>query len=774
MKDKYLFENSMNVKNEDHDTEINVRDFIDKYTYYWRWFLTSLFLALGLAFTYLRYANSIYEVSAAILINEDQSSGLNTELSAFQDIGLIAGPKTSIINEIGVLKSKTLMRKVVEDLNLNITYFHKRNLKNIELYKNTAPFKMNFVDTDSSQILIDTSFIVAPKSKKNYVLKSVDREILGTHNYGENVSLSFGLINVLPNELYKDNFEDEIVVKITPAEELANAYLKSLEIEPETKKSSILLITLNDPVQQRAIDIINTLILQYNQNAIDYKGMLTQNTDKFVNERIIDISQDLGEIDEKIEEYKVKNQLTDIGKEAGLDLEDNSRLEKEVFDLNSKLKMIDYLTNYLNNNRNELIPVNLGINDQSSLSYIEMYNKLLLEKNRIMKGSGKLNPVVINLDEQLEGLRKNILQSLDNIKSSLTFSLNEAEAQAGLINAKRYVAPKQEREFQDIKRTQQIVESLYLYLLQKREENAISLGVPIPSAQIIDKASGSREPVSPKKVLVYPLALFLGFLIPLIFISVISLIDNKIHTADELIKLVNVPILGDIPQSKNKKEMVVDENQNHSVAEAFRLIRTNLSFMISKKTDLANTILITSTIGGEGKTFVSLNLSSVLSSTNNNVLLIEADLRKPKLKKYAKLDSKKGLTHYLADNSLKPADIIEKLENSNVDTIIAGEIPPNPSNLLMSQRMAELINYAKNQYDYIIIDTPPSKLVTDTLILSSYADLIVYVVRANYLDKRLLKSMRTLLQKDRTQNIGMLLNGTDEKKSGYGYSYGYK
>ena len=774
MNEKQLFENSLHVKNEDQDSVIQIRDLMDKYTYHWKWFLFSLFLALGLAFTYLRFANAIYEVSAAILINEDQSTGLNTELSAFQDIGLITGPKTSIINEIGVLKSKSLMRKVIKEMDLNITYFHKKNFKNIELYKNSTPFKMNFVDTDSANILLDTSLIVAPESKKSYVLKSLNKEIIGTYNFGENVSLGFGIINILPNELFKGNFEDEFRVQISPVDEVADAYIKSLEIEPETKKSSILLIKLKDPVKQRAIDIINTLVLQYNQNAIDYKALLTQNTDKFVNERIIDISQDLGEIDEKIEAYKIRNQLTDINKEAGLDLEYDSRLEKEVFDLNSKLKMIDYLTNYLNNNKNDLIPVNLGINDQASLSNIEMYNKLLLERNRIIKGTGKLNPVVINLDEQIEGLRKNILQSLDNVKSSYTFALNEAQTQAGMIDAKRYVAPKQEREFQDIKRSQQIVESLYLYLLQKREENAISLGVPIPTAQIIDQASGSREPVAPKKILIYALALFLGFLFPVVLISAKSLIDTKIHTADELTKLINAPALGDIPITKNKKEIVIDENQNHSIAEAFRLIRTNLGFMISKKAEIAETILITSTIGGEGKTFISLNLSSVLSSTNNRVLLIEADLRKPKLKKYANLSSKKGLTHYLADASIEPEEIIEKLDTTNIDTICAGEIPPNPTNLLMGSRMTELINYAKKHYDYILIDTPPSKLVTDTLILSSYGDLIVYVVRANYLDKRLLKSMRPLLQNYHLKNVALILNGVNEKKSGYGYSYGYK
>jgi capsular exopolysaccharide synthesis family protein len=478
-------------------------------------------------------------------------------------------------------------------------------------------------------------------------------------------------------------------------------------------------------------------------------------------------------VDKGVEDFKTKNKLTDITTEAGLDLQSNAELQQRIIELNSQMKMVEYIQTHIRNNKEALIPANLGIKDAATNNNTSVYNRLLLERNRIIKSSSKMNPTVINLDAQLATLRQSIEQSLVNLKSSLSFSLSEARNHEYRINSKRKVAPKQEREFQDIKRKQQIIESLYLYLLKKREENAISLGIPVPNAKIIDKADGSNLPVSPKPMLVYLIGAVLGLLTPFAIISVQSLLDNKVHSYDDVEAAVKAPVIGDIPRNSSKKKVIVSDTSNSNIAESFRLLLTNTNFMLSGVRDRARTIFITSTISGEGKTFVALNLASSLALLNRKVLLIGADIRKPRLANYLDRKPETGLTHYLMDNDLKPVDVIESLKKENFDVIFSGEIPQNPSELLLNGRFEEIIEYGKANYDYVIIDTAPVNMVTDTLLLGHYADLFIYVVRAEFLDKRLLKIAQTMYENKRLPNMTVLINDADYEKQGYGYGYGY-
>jgi capsular exopolysaccharide synthesis family protein len=355
----------------------------------------------------------------------------------------------------------------------------------------------------------------------------------------------------------------------------------------------------------------------------------------------------------------------------------------------------------------------------------------------------------------------------------LVFSLGEARNQEYKLDTKRQNAPKQEREFQDIKRKQQIVETLYLYLLEKREENAISLGIPVPNAKIVDKADGSDTPVSPKGMLTYIIAGLLGFFLPAIFISIQSLLDNKIHTREDVEEVVKAPILGDIPSTKSKNKVIIDDQNNSNIAESYRLLRTNINFMLSGVHEGAKNIFVTSTISAEGKTFVSINLAASLALLNKKVLLIGADIRKPKINEYLKTSSKIGLTHFLMDDSLKVSDVISHNKENKFDILESGVIPPNPSELLLNGRFDDVLTYGKKHYDYIIVDTAPVNLVTDTLLLSHYADLFIYVVRANYLDKRLLKVPKLMYEEKRLPNMSVLINDLNFEKNTYGYGYGY-
>lgn len=758
----------------DGDDEINLREIFEKYLYYWKWFAFGVFVAIFIAFVFSRYTPNQFSMSTTIFINDEETGGISNELSTFEDLGLLGGTKISIINEIGVLESRTLMERVVRKLELNVIFYGQGSVRNRELYGEEAPFKINFFTDDYSVLYnLDTSFIISAKSKSNFVLKTIDDFELKTRSFGTNFFTSYGEINIIPTNVDDIDIDEEIVVKIVTVKSVVDYYLKNIEIEPKTKNSSLLVISLEDKVKQKAKDILDELVIQYNEDAISYKNQITKSTDEFVNQRISDISENLTSVDKGVEEYKVQNKLTDIEYESNLILSSNSELGKQIVDLSSQIRLVDYIEEYIDSNEDDLIPANIGLADNATQSNTAIYNQLLLERNRIKQVSSELNPTIINLNAQISTLRQSIRQSLSNHKTSLEFSLRDLRNQENRLNSKRNVAPKQEREFQDIKRKQQIIESLYLYLLQKKEENAMSMGVPVPNAKIIDKANGSDIPVYPRRILVYLVALVLGILIPLIVISIISILNNKVNTVEDVERAIQVPILGDIPSSKFNKKIVIKDNERSNVAEAFRMLRTNLHYMFSGVQKNSKVIFISSTLANEGKTFIGINLSSVLASTNKKVLLIGADLRKPKITEYIEIDSKMGLTNFLADETLEVTDVINFNKEINFDFLPSGEVPPNPSNLLMNGRFEDVLDFGRRNYDFVIVDTAPVGLVTDTLLLSKHADLFIYVIRANFLDKRLLKIPKDLYESKRLPNMAVLLNDTNYKKSGYGYGYGY-
>ncbi len=759
---------------DDNDDEINLREVFEKYGYHWKWFVLGLLFSLFIAYVYLQYTHEAYKVSTTIFIDDKDSGGISSELSAFEDLGILGdNKKSTIVNEIGVLNSRTLIERVVKDLGIHITYFKVGNVMNKEIYGKDIPFNVNFFIKDSILQKMDTLFKITAQSKIEYAINNAEDELIKTVVFGKNFKTGFGKINITPNDISNIKIGEKIIVKISSVKKVANSYRKKIVIEPESKKSSLLVLTLTDKVKQKAQDILDNLVFQYNNDAMEYKAIISLNTDEFINDRIKDISVDLTNVDKGVEEFKTKNKLTDLGVEASLDLTSNAEIQRTIIDLNSQIKLVDYVSAHIETNKESLIPANLGIKDAATNENTSVYNKLLLERNRIIKSSSKLNPTVINLDTQLATLRQSIEQSLLNLRSSLNFSLREARNQEYRISSKRKVAPQQEREFQDIKRKQQIIESLYLYLLQKREENAISLGIPVPNAKIIDKADGSTIPVSPKPILVYLIGAILGLFIPFIVISIRSLLDNMVHSYEDVEAIVKAPIIGDIPKTGSKKKVIISDKDNSNIAESFRLLRTNVNFMLSGAKEGTKTIFVTSTLSAEGKTFIAINLASSLALLDKKVLLIGADIRKPKIASYLKIKPENGLTHFLMEKNIDVSDVIIYNEETNIDIIDSGEIPPNPSELLLNGRFEDVLTYAKQHYDYIIVDTAPVNIVTDTLLLGHHADLFLYVVRAEYLDKRLLKVPQMMYENKRLPNMAMLLNDTDYENKGYGYGYGY-
>lgn len=755
------------------DESINIRQEVEKYAYYWKWFVLGAFVSLVVAYVYLWYTPNQYEVSTTILINDEDSGGLASELSAFQDLGLFSGSKgSSIENEIELLKSRSLIERVVKDVGINVSYFKKGRVRTSEIFKNEVPVKLNVFTKDSLFYAADTSFTIVFGAASKFKLLDSEGNKVAEHSFGENIKTNFGEITITPLADVSKIKDNELQVVITPIKKVVDNLKSAIQVQPVNKNASVLQLSLKSELKTKAQAILDNLVYQYNKDAVEDKSMIAKNTNVFINKRLDIISEDLSDVDKGVEKFKTSNNLTDIASEATLILGTNADIEKKIVDLNTQIRLVDYVNEYVTQNSEELIPANLGLPDESISSTTERYNELLLERNRILKSSSKLNPVIINLNDQIAGVRNSIAKSLVNLKNTLKISLNDVQKQESRINSKITAVPRQEREYRDIQRQQQIIETLYLYLLQKREENAITLAVTQPNAKIIDKAYGSDIPVAPKRKIVYLAALLLGIILPFAVIYLKLLLNNKVQSRKDIEAALQAPILGDIPRTRNLKKLVVSDQDRSGIAEAFRLVRTNINFMFSKVQTKSKTIFLTSTISGEGKTFIAINLASVLALTSKKVLLIGADIRNPKIITYLNFESNLGLTHFLRDSKLAVPDVIENVKEYNFDMIHSGIIPPNPAELLMNGRFDEVMEYAKNNYDYIIVDTAPINLVTDTLLISDYADLFIYVIRANHLDKRLLEVPKMLYNEKRLNNMSILVNDVDSDK-GYGYGYGY-
>ena len=756
---------------EDHHSKdrIDLRDILKKYSYHWKTFLVGVFAALILAFAYLEFATYKYEVSSTILINdEDNDGGSTSEISVFQDLGLFAGPKTSLDTEIGILKSKTLIERVVKDLGLNINYFVKKGLMHEEIYKNQIPFKIHFFSNDQDLNNLNSSFTIKSISNSEYDLFNSEGDKISTGLYGERTSCKFGDIIVIPNQVsQKETDNNEVLIKINPLEEVAIAFKKRIEITPDNPKSNLLILKLKDPIKLKAREILDSLVSYYNQDAINYKNLIAKNTNEFLNSRIDDVLVELTGLDQGVETYKAENKLSNIDYESNITLASNASISKQIVELNSQIKLVDYLINYMKSNTDELIPDNLGLLNDNTNQNVIKHNNLLLDRNRLLKGANSQNPIIVGLNDQIKSLRESIDRSLINQRSSLTIALNEARRQENKLDSRLTSAPKKEKELNVINRQKNIIETLYLYLLQKREENSISSAVTAPYAIVIDKAYGSNIPVAPRKIIVLITSLLLGFLIPALILTLRGLFDNKIHTYEEVETIFKAPLIGDIPKTKLKKGIIsLEDKKSSHVLEAFRLLRTNITHLLSDENKKCSTIFITSTTNEEGKTFITSNLASSFSLLNKKVLLIEANIRDPKIKSFLNLKTEKGLFHFLTEKNLEVIDVIKHYEKHGFDVIEAGVSNSKSSELLSNGRFEEILKYANHNYDYVLIDTPAVNTDSDTLMLAHHANMFLYVIRATSLTERMLNVPKKLFENERLPNMNILMNDTDYDKMG--------
>jgi tyrosine-protein kinase Etk/Wzc len=772
-------------------SEIDLKDILTSYTKHWKWFALSVFFTLLLAFLYIRYSVPEYAASAKIQILEDQST--TSELSVFKELDIFSGGSKKVEDEIQIINSRSNLVEVIRQLGLNIKIESVGNIKSTEIYKND-PFKLNFFEPDSTINNSNLEFWISLSSDTTFGYTEEEGKPMQVYAYGKTISTAIGDLVITPNSQNFTNSQKDkkYKVSISPIIALAQQYQKKIVVVAAAEGSNILNISLNDPILRKAKDILNTLIITYNKNAIADKKIIADRTSNFIDDRITDIYSDLSSVDQSAQEFKTGRGITDIASEANVNLNvgvaNQQELQNATVQLNIAASMRDIVEDQ---DTYDVLPSNVGLTDGSIVNTTARYNEWVSERKRLLKGANEKNPIIQNLDQQLDGLRQNLQSSLTGMINNLSMQVNNLSSQQSRFNSKLYAAPKNERALRDITRQQQTTESLYLYLLQKREEAQISLASSAPKSKIIDGAYGSQNiPVSPKKPIVFLAAFIFGLFIPFSIIYANDLLDNKIHNKHGLEKLVtDNPVLGEIPKLNKKDDKIIVKEDRSVMAESLRILRTNLDYLIKtkeSKTGKNNVVFVTSSVSGEGKTFLSTNLSMILASTHKKVLLIGADIRNPKL--YSFFTSKEvnnlikpnknkdnGFTEFLFDDSLQVKDIINPmLVHSNViDVIYSGKIPPNPSELLLSKRLKLLFEEVSEAYDYVIVDTAPLMVVTDTLLISEYANHMIYVTRAGVTENKAIHYPLKLKEEGKIKGLSFVVNDVKVSNLGYGGKYGY-
>ncbi|WP_299782676.1 polysaccharide biosynthesis tyrosine autokinase [uncultured Formosa sp.] len=773
------------MKNEIQDNYTHISDILHLYLSKWKYFLLSIFVCLVIAFIFLRYSTNQYQSTAIIKITDEKQMNKFPEISGLQTSGLLSGDSDVISDEIEILKSKTLIEQVIKDLKLNIRFYVQGRIKEKENYLD-PPVSLTFFKNDSVINNVDTTFYVTIISEDKFNISHEDPKTLTSlgessvpsesFNFGDKISTSFGGMIITPNMGAYGSQEGSVIkITFTPTYKLVETYQSAVLLENE-KGSNIIKLSLSGTIREKSENFLNKLIDKYNEDVVNDKEEVIQVTSDFITNRLDIVSQELEKVDLTAETLKKDNRLTDLSSQSNIFLQSERDNENQLISTTNQIQLIDYMEDHLNanNGNGDLLPANVGIADNGIAQVTKSHNDLVMQRNRLLKNSSEKNPTVINLNNQIKALKQNLEQSLTNFKSSSEITLNSLKRTDSRINAQIYSTPGKERKFRDITRQQNIKESLYLYLLEKREETAITLGMSSPNAKIIDRASSTSTPISPRIPLVYLAALIFALAIPTSIIYTKDILDNTVHTKKDLANFLNIPFIGEIPKSYTK-HVTVKKVDYSPKAEAFRILRTNIDFMLQNIKRKSKIIFVTSTTSKEGKSHTSVNLSLSISYSEKKVLFIETDIRVPKGSRYLEIENANGLTDYISNDSIKVEDIIVKTkDNPYLDIIPSGTIPPNPAELLLSDRVKELFDTVTDKYDYVVVDTAAVGLVTDTLLFSKYADIFIYVVKANYLDKRNLNIAQTMYDDKRLPNMTVLLNNSDQKKNnGYGYGYGY-
>ncbi len=755
---------------------IHLKEVFFKYATYWKWYILSFLICISCAFIYFKFSIPQYNVFASILVKDAEKGNLSNQLTSFNEMGLdLGGVQSKLENEIEILKSRTILSNVVQELKTNISYYDASGIVNKEIYENTI-IKVNFIGGDSSIYNREGAFSVKIISPFTFQLEDKSTKKNSIQKFGDKITTSLGQLIIVPVSSNNRSFvSKKIEFTVNKFDKVVDFYRSSIVVEPTNNECSAITISMKVNNMEKGKAIINCLINQHKDDAIQDKNLVGKNTLDFINERLEYLTKELSNVENSVSTFKSNNKIFDLTTNAELFFENESENQQKLLENTTQLKLAEYIYDHVaSNKKGELVPSNIGITNLSIEKMIETVNSLQLERNRLITNSSDRNPIIINLDTQIESVKRNLKESLSNQKNSLKIANRELIRQNNELSNKLSSAPRQEKDFKEIARQQQVKEALYLYLLQKREETSLSLAITVSNSKIIDEAYSDGNKTGPKKSLVIIISILLSIGLTTIIIYILQLLDSKIHSKSDFMNL-GIPYIGDIPVSERKNKLVVGKTERSSVAEAFRLLRTNINFLIPSSKNGAKSIFITSTLSNEGKSFISLNLAATLGLSGKKVALIGLDLRAPKILQYINEKKSIGITSFIINSNTTLNDIcIQIPENENLTIIPSGPIPPNPAELLMTDRLNDLFDELKTKFDYLVVDTAPVGLVADSLLLNKYADMFIYVARANFLDKKLLNIAQNLHDEGKLRNMSLLLNCSDYKRNyGYGYSYGY-
>lgn len=758
----------------------------------WKWFVLSLIICMGAAHIYLRYETPIYQAAAKLLIKGDDAGGRRgNSIQSSANLGIISN-SNGIDNEMEILKSRTLAQQAVYDLKLYVTYKHEGKIKDHVLYgdqeinidmdaehlkKLNAPMNFKITREGKNYHVTGSYFVPIDDNSYNPGAISIDKTF---SSLPATLGTRVGVVRFTQNGNYMLRDGESLKAYMIAPEIAAGKYVGSLNVSQSSKTTTITNLVINDEIPQRAIDYLKQLAIVYNRQANEDKNEIAVRTEQFINQRLAKINAELGNTEGQLENFKKRSNMVELKMNASQAVANADQYSQKLSEANTQVALLDELTKYMNepSNKHQPIPSNVGLNDASATSLINEYNRIALQRNQLLHSASESSPTVTPLTAQLDDLNSSIKRAMVQARSGLNIQRNSIAAQAGKYQGQIGNTPEQERILTQIGRQQEVKSGLYLMLLQKREENSISLAATADKGKLIDNPVYAGK-VSPKNSMVLLIAFILGLAVPACILFLIEFFRYKIEGHNDVAKLTKLPIIADVAvasaRAKTKADIVVHENKNNLMEEIFRTLRTNLQFFLKEHDKV---VMFTSTISGEGKTFIASNVAISFALLGKKVILVGLDIRKPRLAELFEIDDyHHGITNLLIKDDVNwndvKAQIVPSGINDNLDILMAGPVPPNPGELVTRASLEDTIETLKEHYDYILLDTAPVGLVTDTLALGRVSNATVYVCRADFTAKSSFGLINSLSIEKKLPNMCMVLNGVDLSKKKYGYYYGY-
>ena len=774
------------VNEERDDSLLNFQFLIKTFILNWQWFLLSLIITMSAAMIYVRYSLPVYQVSAKVLIKDEDntsSRGRSNQIMNTNTLGILTSTD-GFDNELEILKSKSLAEETVLDLKLYVNYYSVGKIIDVPVYDETPVL----VDLNKEKLEVLEGPVKLHISKDNNIynvqgvcMKNGAKQVFkGQGKLPFIIKSPVGTISLFQNPRFvESDVKKKYIANIYNPKAVINSYV-NIGVEPLSKTTSIAVLTRNDLLPERAKEYLKHLVTVYNRQANEDKNIIAVRTEEFINQRLEKINAELGSTDGAIERYKRNNNIIDAASSAQLSLSQSNEADISLRDINTQIMLMQSLKEYMQTptNKYQTLPSNVGLKDPSAASLIGQYNQIALERSRVLRSASEHSPVIQELTSQLDALVSSINGAIDQSKRGLEIQKKAIMSTYGKYTGKLSQTPEQERFLTEIGRQQTVKSSLYIMLLQKREENSITLAATSDKGRLIDEPAFMGK-VKPKTAIIMLIALLLGIGIPLLILILKELLRYRIEGRQDVEKLTDCPIIADIAMAnesiKAVGDIVIKENQNNQMEEIFRGMRTNLQFILKES---QNVIMFTSSVSGEGKTFVAGNLATSFAFLGKKVLLVGLDIRRPRLSHLFGMDNKKeGITTLLTKDSVSTDDVLSLCMpsgvNKNLDLLIAGPIPPNPSELLTRSTLKEIFDILRKEYDYVIVDTAPVGLVTDTLHIGKVADATVMVCRADYTEKSSFSMINDFAENNKLPNVSIVVNGVDMSKKKYGYAYGY-